>query len=106
MRGLLVSQADVKNAFLNGELDEEIYMRQPIGFVETRYPNHVYWLQRTLYGLKQAARGFYRALCTSFGKCRLRALRSDPAVFFGRIHGKGTWVVAYVDEFLIIGVDD
>ncbi|GKE37427.1 ribonuclease H-like domain-containing protein [Tanacetum coccineum] len=49
-----IHQLDVKNAFLNGDLSETIYMHQPSGFVDSRYPRHVCLLQRSLYGLKQA----------------------------------------------------
>lgn len=105
-RGLVVSQVDVKNPFLNSKLDEEIYMRQPKGFVNMRHPNHVCKLRRTIYGLKQAARGFYSALCAALGQCQLCALRTDPAVFFGQVDKRDTWVVAYVDDLLIIGFDN
>jgi hypothetical protein len=45
---------DVKNAFLNGEINELIYVEQPPGFEDLRNPNHVYRLKKVLYGLKQA----------------------------------------------------
>ena len=53
---LIVHQMDVKTAFLNGELDEDIYMIQPEGYVEESNPNLVCKLNRSLYGLKQSPR--------------------------------------------------
>ena len=49
MRGLILHQMDVKIAFLNGHLDEEIYMKQPEGFVSPDYPDHVCKLKRALF---------------------------------------------------------
>nr|GFA65163.1 hypothetical protein [Tanacetum cinerariifolium] len=57
-----VYQMDVKTAFLNGILKEEVYVGQPPGFVSKQYPNHVYALDKDLYGLKQAPRAWYDVL--------------------------------------------
>nr|GEV70779.1 retrovirus-related Pol polyprotein from transposon TNT 1-94 [Tanacetum cinerariifolium] len=57
-----VYQMDVKIAFLNGFLKEEVYVGQPPGFVSKQYPDHVYALDKALYGLKQAPRGWYDVL--------------------------------------------
>nr|GFA80098.1 retrovirus-related Pol polyprotein from transposon TNT 1-94 [Tanacetum cinerariifolium] len=57
-----VIQMDVKTAFLNGILKEEVYVGQPSGFVTKQYPDHVYALDKALYGLKQAPRPWYDVL--------------------------------------------
>nr|GFC45799.1 hypothetical protein [Tanacetum cinerariifolium] len=53
-KNMVVYQMDVKTAFLNGNLREEVYVSQPDGFVDSDNPNHVYKLKKALYGLKQA----------------------------------------------------
>ena len=55
-------QMDVKSAFLNGFINELVYVDQPPGFEDPRYPNHVYRLPKALYGLKQAQRAWYERL--------------------------------------------
>jgi hypothetical protein len=49
---------DVKSAFLNGPIKEEVYMEQPHGFEDDRYPNHVYKLSKALYGFKEEPRAY------------------------------------------------
>ncbi|GJY56364.1 retrovirus-related pol polyprotein from transposon TNT 1-94 [Tanacetum coccineum] len=60
-KNMIIYQIDVKTAFLNGELKEEVYVSQPDGFVDSDYPTHVYRLKKALYGLKQAPRAWYQA---------------------------------------------
>jgi len=55
-------QMDVKHVFLNGYIEEEVYVDQPPGFVVYEHPNHVYKLKKALYGLKQAPRSWYERL--------------------------------------------
>ena len=59
-----VHQMDVKTAFLQGDLDEEIYMKQPDGYIDKDKPNHVCKLKKSIYGLKQAARCWNIAIDT------------------------------------------
>ena len=54
--GFTVHQMDVKTAFLNGQLDEDIYMAQPDGFYDIVHPDYLCKLERSLYGLKQSPR--------------------------------------------------
>ena len=53
---------DFNSAFLNGVISEEVYVKQPLGFQDLKYPDHVYKLKKSLYGLKQAPRAWYDRL--------------------------------------------
>ncbi|GKG40370.1 retrovirus-related pol polyprotein from transposon TNT 1-94, partial [Tanacetum coccineum] len=53
---MVIYQMDAKTGFLNGNLQDKVYVSQPNGFVDPNNPNHVYKLKKALYGLKQAAR--------------------------------------------------
>ncbi|GKC06239.1 retrovirus-related pol polyprotein from transposon TNT 1-94, partial [Tanacetum coccineum] len=60
-KNMTIYQMDVKTAFINGELKEEVYVSQPEGFIDPDHPIHVYRLKKALYGLKQAPRAWYQA---------------------------------------------
>jgi hypothetical protein len=61
-KGFKLYQMDVKSAFLNAVLEEEVYVRQPPGFESEKYPHQVYKLRKALYGLKKAPRAWYGRL--------------------------------------------
>nr|GEX82041.1 retrovirus-related Pol polyprotein from transposon TNT 1-94 [Tanacetum cinerariifolium] len=80
---MIVYQIDVKTAFLNGILREEVYVSQPNGFVDTENPNYVYKLKKALYDLKQAPRAWYDLL-SSFLLSQKFLKGTDPTLFIIR----------------------
>src|SRR3954447_406582 len=98
-------QMDVKTAFLNGNIEEELYMMQPEGFVDPKDASKVCKLQRSIYGLKQASRSwnlcFYQVI-KSFGFVP----NCYEACIYKKVSGSSvTFLVLYVDDILIIGND-
>ncbi|GJT94177.1 retrovirus-related pol polyprotein from transposon TNT 1-94 [Tanacetum coccineum] len=84
---MVVYQMDVKTAFLNGNLREEVYVSQPDGFVDLDNPNHVYKLKKALYGLKQALRAWYDMLSSFLISQDFSKGSVDPTMFI-RKEGK------------------
>nr|GFC19500.1 retrovirus-related Pol polyprotein from transposon TNT 1-94 [Tanacetum cinerariifolium] len=78
---MVVYQMDVKTAFLNGNLREEVYVSQPDGFVDPDNPNHVYELKKALYGLKQAPRAWYDMLYSFLLSQDFSKGSVDPTLF-------------------------
>ncbi|GJW63582.1 retrovirus-related pol polyprotein from transposon TNT 1-94 [Tanacetum coccineum] len=81
---MVVYQIDVKTAFLNGNLREEVYVSQPDGFVDPNKPNYVYKLKKALYGLKQAPRAWYDMLFSFFISNDFSKGLVDPTLFICR----------------------
>ncbi|GJU25994.1 putative ribonuclease H-like domain-containing protein [Tanacetum coccineum] len=68
--GFIVYQMDVKSAFLYGTIDEEVYVSQPLGFVDPKFPKNIYKVVKAVYGLHQAPRAWYATLSTFLLKSR------------------------------------
>ncbi|GJX13697.1 retrovirus-related pol polyprotein from transposon TNT 1-94 [Tanacetum coccineum] len=81
---MVVYQMDVKTAFLNGNLREEVYVIQPDGFVDKDNPNHVYKLKKALYGLKQAPHAWYDMLSSFLISQDFSKGSVDPTLFIRR----------------------
>ncbi|GJZ93463.1 retrovirus-related pol polyprotein from transposon TNT 1-94 [Tanacetum coccineum] len=80
-KNMTIFQMDVKTAFLNGELKEEVYVSQPEGFVDRDNPSHVYKLKKALYGLKQASHAWYNMLSSFFISQHFSKGVVDPTLF-------------------------
>ncbi|KAL8125961.1 hypothetical protein AgCh_013308 [Apium graveolens] len=101
-----VFQMDVKSAFLNGELEEEVYVEQPPGFVDSKFPHHVYKLDKALYGIKQAPRAWYETLAQFFLESGFNRGTIDKTLFYLN-HGKDLLLVQiYVDDIIFGSTND
>ncbi|GJR58873.1 retrotransposon protein, putative, ty1-copia subclass [Tanacetum coccineum] len=96
-------QMDVKTAFLNGYLNEEVYMEQPEGFVNPKYPNRVCKLKRSIYGLKQASRQWNKRFDDEIKKFGFTQNRDEPCVYLKASGSNVTFLILYVDDILIMG---
>jgi Reverse transcriptase (RNA-dependent DNA polymerase) len=107
-RRLKIHQMDVKTAYLYGKLpqSETVYIQQPKGFVNRRFPNHVLRLRRSIYGLKQAGRVWYEVIAPALEEFEFTRCESDHSIFVLERDGRTTYIALYVDDLLIIGEDD
>jgi hypothetical protein len=98
--GFKIYQMDIKSTFLNGPIKEELYVEQPPGFESEGYPNHVYKLHKSLYGLKQALRAWYECLNDFLIKNDFRIGNADSTLFTRKM-GKDLFVCQiYVDDII------
>ncbi|KAK1687091.1 hypothetical protein QYE76_047939 [Lolium multiflorum] len=95
-----LQQMDVKSAFLNGPLHEEVYVKQPPGFEDLNFPNHVYKLDKALYGLKQAPRAWYEHLKELLVDRGFDVGLIDPTLFTKRVNGELFVCQLYVDDII------
>ncbi|KAJ1687189.1 hypothetical protein LUZ63_018579 [Rhynchospora breviuscula] len=93
-------QMDVKSAFLNGWIDEEVYVQQPPDFVDHFNPDHVFKLHKTLYGLKQAPRAWYGRLCTFLLDNGFARGKMDTTLFTKKRDNHLLLVQIYVNDII------
>jgi hypothetical protein len=101
--GLIIHQMDVKIAFLNGELEEEIYMDQPDGFVVKGQEGMVCRLVKSLYGLKQAPKQWHEKFDKTLTLVGFVVNEADKCVYYRYGGGEGVILCLYVDDILIFG---
>ncbi|GKA42891.1 putative ribonuclease H-like domain-containing protein [Tanacetum coccineum] len=98
--GFIVYQMDVKSAFLYGKIDEEVYVSQPPGFIDPKYPKKVYKVVKALYGLHQAPRAWYATLSTFLLKNGYRRGTIDKTLFIKKDKHDIILVQVYVDDII------
>ncbi|KAG8503946.1 hypothetical protein CXB51_002234 [Gossypium anomalum] len=98
-----IHQLDANNTFLQGTLSEDVFMTQPPGFIDRNNPNHVCWLRKAIYGLKQALRAWYhelRSFLLSFGFINSIV---DASLFVFCGHSTVIYLFVYVDDIIVTG---
>jgi Reverse transcriptase (RNA-dependent DNA polymerase) len=94
---------DVKNAFFQGVLDEEVYMTLPPGYNTTLDSSQVCKLKKSIYGLKQSPRAWYAKLSSSLLKINFVKSTADSSMFIKHKHDCTTIILVYVDNIIITG---
>nr|GEY04544.1 putative RNA-directed DNA polymerase [Tanacetum cinerariifolium] len=100
------SPFDVKNAFLHGELKEEVYMEAPPGFSEHFKPGEACRLKKSLYGLKQSSRAWFRRFTLAMKMYGFKQSNSDHTLFLKNRKNRVTCLIIYVDDMVITGNDE
>ncbi|GJU32173.1 retrovirus-related pol polyprotein from transposon TNT 1-94 [Tanacetum coccineum] len=98
--GFIVYQMDVKSSFLYGAIDEEVYVSQPPGFVDPKFPKKVYKVVKALYGLHHAPRAWYATLSTFLLKSRYRRGTINKTLFIKKDKNDIMLVQVYVDDII------
>nr|GEX41217.1 copia protein [Tanacetum cinerariifolium] len=98
--GFIVYQMDVKSTFLYSTIDKEVYVTQPLGFVDPKFPNKVYKVVKALCGLHQAPRAWYATLSTFLEKSRYRRGAIDKTLFIKQDKKDIMLVQVYVDDII------
>ena len=96
---------DVKTAFLNGDLEEEVYMDQPLGFETTSEGNLVCRLKKSIYGLKQASRQWYLKFNDTVLSYGFVEMTVDRCIYMKVVGSKFIILVLYVDDILLAASD-
>jgi hypothetical protein len=100
-----IYQMDVKNAFLHGDLQEEVYMHIPPGFETSQTTRKVLRLHRSLYGLKQSPRAWFDRFRRAVLKKGYHQSNANHTLFYKRNVGNITILIVYVDDIIITGDD-
>lgn len=100
-QGWSLRQLDVQNAFLHGYLEEDVYMRQPPGYEESKVPHYLCKLDKALYGLKQAPRAWYSRLSKRLQELGFTSSKADTSLFFFNKKGLVMFLLVYADDIIV-----
>lgn len=103
VQGWKLHQMDVKTAFLNGQVEEEVYIEQPEGFVVHKSESHVCKLRKAMYGLKQAPRAWYSRIDGYLQNLGFSKSATDPNLYFKVVKNHPLVLVLYVDDLFLTG---
>jgi hypothetical protein len=106
IKGWSLREMDVKNAFLHGDLQEEVYMEQPPGYVNQTHPNLVCRLKKALYGLKQAPRAWLDKIGQYLVTSGFQTSNADFSLYVKKTDHGIVVIVIYVDDLIITGDND
>jgi hypothetical protein len=97
---------NVKSAFLNSFINELVYVDQPSGFEDPRYPNHVYRLSKALYGLKQAPRAWYERLWDFLIEKGFTIRKIDTTLFTKKLNDEIFICQVYIDDIIFGSINE
>jgi hypothetical protein len=100
-RDWAIHQLNVKNAFLHGSLTETVYCSQPTDFVDAAHPDLVCWLNRSLYGLKQALMAWYSRFASYLASIGFVEAESGTSLFIYRRGDDTVYLLLYVDDIVL-----
>jgi hypothetical protein len=101
--GWNLHQMDVKTAFLNGAIEEEVYIEQPQGFEAHSKDTHIFRLNKALYGLKQAPRAWYAKMDNYLTRLGFSKSHADPNLYYKVMDNAPVILLLYVDDLFITG---
>lgn len=102
---MAITHLDVTTAFLYGDLDESVFMKQPEGFVQPGAENKVCRLRKAIYGLKQAARAWHGKISSVLEELKFKRTQTEPCVFRSENNGERLYIALYVDDLYIFSAN-
>lgn len=98
---LILYQLDIEMAYINGDLEENVYMKQPEVFVKSEEEDLVSLLKKSIYGLKQSGRQWHKKLDSKLKTHGMNPLNSDKCFYVKRFNQNILFVLVYVDDLVV-----